>query len=326
MFQETKLRFPFSMIIISKIANKKTSTNTSQQSKRNMIFYHQSPLHFYPSNSFSWSPYIITPTASSTQRRCGINKKQKICDMNGKSTDHSTKIIYEDRSTRIQHIEENKVEFSLDLPGIKASDTTVEIHNGILKVIAERKHDSDRTTKVERSFSVKDIVAAESDDLHASLKDGVLRITIPKKLAEENTEEATSLPISVGVEYPLEENNEKDDSTKIRFSVDLPGVSLSNLKLDVKNDTISLLATRNVFGKESTTRRHFTIDTDKVDNTSFKGFFVDGVLKIIGSKKVLPGPKHIVVADGSSVDATVSIENAIENKEDDMVIVETVTE
>lgn len=287
-----------------------------------MILYHQSPFQLYPHTALSWTPYIIgTPS----QRRCGY-KKQKLCDVK-KSSENSSKIIYQDRTTRIQHIDDNKVEFSLDLPGIKAADTKVEIHNGVLKVEAERKHGSDRTTKFERCFSIKEFVDADSDDLHASLQDGVLCITIPKKGEKEEGEDVTSSsPIPVGVEYPPE-TNESEDGKKVRYSVDLPGVSLSNVALDVKNDTISLLATRKLFDKESTTKRHFTIDTDKVDATSFKGYLVDGVLTIIGTKKAIPGPKQIVVTDVSTGLATMRIENASESKEeDDMVIVETVAE
>ena len=292
--------------------------------KRNMILYHQSPFHFYPNtrSSISWSPHIITtsPTASSL-RRCG-NKKQKICGFE-KASENGSSIIYQDRNTRIQHINDNKVEFSLDLPGIKVSDVKVEIHNGILKLEAERKHSNDRTTKVERCFSIKDIAAPESDDIHASLEDGVLRVIIPKNVDEEKAEEEKLLPIPVGVELPIKAT-ESDSGNEVRFSVDLPGVSLANVKLDVSNDTISLLATRKLFDKESTTKRHFTIDTDKVDNTSFKGYLVDGVLTLVGLKKVVPGPKQIVVSDGSS---SKKIENATETKkDDDMVIVETVEE
>jgi HSP20 family molecular chaperone IbpA len=289
-----------------------------------MILYHQSPFQFYPHTSLSWTPYIIasSPTTSS-QRRCGY-KKQKMCDVE-KSSENSSKIIYQDRSTRIQHIDENKIEFSLDLPGIKAADTKVEIHNGFLKVEAERKHGSDRSKKVERCFSIKEF-DTESEDLHASLQDGVLCIIIPKKVDKDKEEDETSTPIPVGVEYPPE-THESDNDTKVRFSVDLPGVSLSNVKLEMKNNTISLQATRKLFEKELTTKRQFTIDTDKADVTSFKGYLVDGVLTIVGSKKVLPGPKQIVVTDVSDGMATMRIENATESKdEEDMVIVETVAE
>ena len=287
-----------------------------------MILYHQSPFNFYPHTPLSWTPYIITasPTVSS-QRRCG-NKKQKICDVE-KSCENESNVIYQDRNTRIQHIDDNKIEFSLDLPGIKAADTKVEIHNGVLKVEAERKHGNDRTTKTERCFSIKDIADAESEDLRASLEDGVLCITIPKKVGKENEEkEPSSSPIAMSVEHPPETSD-----NKIRFSVDLPGVSLSNVTLNMKNDTISLLATRKLFDKESTTKRSFTVDTDKVDVATFKGYLIDGVLTIIGAKKAIPGPKQIVVTDRSTASNTMSIENATESKEeDDMVIVETVAE
>jgi HSP20 family molecular chaperone IbpA len=289
-----------------------------------MILFHQSPFDFYPSSTLSWTPYIIAPSSYS-QRRCG-NKKQKLCagTATEKPSEQDSKVIYEDRNTRIQHIDDNKVEFSMDLPGVKASNTKVEIHNGILKVEAERKHGNDRTIKIERSFSVKDIVEVESDDIHASLADGVLHIIIPKKVEAESAEETTSSPIPIGAENP---SDISDNSAEVRYSVDLPGVLLSDVKLDLKNDTISLLATRKLFGKDSTTKRNFTVDTNKVDTASFKGYLVDGVLTIIGSKKVQPGPKQITVTDGSTLVAPMSIENEIESKDEgDMVIVETVTE
>ena len=269
----------------------------------------------------NWTPYILAASSSpaSCHNRCG-NKKQKVCN------DEKSSIIHQDRSSRIQYIDGNKVEFSLDLPGIKASDTKVEIHDGVLKVEAERKRGDDRTTKIQRSFSVKDIVDLESDDLHANLEDGGLRITIPKKTPDDKEEEiSTSIPVEAG--YPTETNESASD-TKVHFSVDLPGVSLSNVTLEVKNDTVSVHATRTLFDRESTTKRYFTIDTDKVDASTLKGYLADGVLTVIGSKRVVPGPKQIVVTTGPAVSAEMIVEkNETGSKdEDDLVIVETVAD
>jgi HSP20 family molecular chaperone IbpA len=96
-------------------------------------------------------------------------------------------------------------------------------------------------------------------------------------------------------------------------------VKAGDASLELKDDTISLHATRRVFDKVSSMDRYFSIDRSKVDATTFKAYLVDGVLTITVTKQEAPEPKPILVTTKP---------NAIEGKNEDteMVVVETVAE
>lgn len=219
-------------------------------------------------------------------------------------------IIYQDRGVRISSNDDN-IMYQLDLPGIKATDAKVEIRNGVLSVQAERK-DGNNYSKYAQHFLVKES-DVDSEKVNANLSDGVLTITIPKK------EESKPLAISIVAQYPPEK--EENDNKDIRFTVDLPGVKASDATLELKDDTISLHATRKVFDKVSTFDRYFSIDRNKVDPTAFNAYLLDGVLTITGIKKESPEPKPILITAKPNV---VAIEGKKEDAE--MVVVETVPE
>lgn len=88
---------------------------------------------------------------------------------------------------------ENAYIVESDLPGINREDIDVNIGDGILTVKAERKYeDSDETGgyirreraygSFERSFNISDI---DVDKIDAEFKNGVLTLTLPKKVIEE---------------------------------------------------------------------------------------------------------------------------------------------
>lgn len=83
-------------------------------------------------------------------------------------------------------------QLAVDLPGFTKDDVTVKLENGNLIISAEtKKNDDKKNDKGEyvrrerysgnctRSFYVGD--ALKKDDIKASMNDGVLKITIPKK-------------------------------------------------------------------------------------------------------------------------------------------------
>ena len=272
------------------------------------MFYRHSPYHYYPV-SHSLIPFLLTSPESDalSNSRQPDSNEQSIKENTVTQFDKS--IIYQDRGVRIISNDDN-IMYQLDLPGIKASDAKVEIRNGVLSVEAERK-DGNNYSKYAQHFLVKES-DVDSEKIYANMSEGVLTISIPKK------EESKPVAISVVAEYPPDkaENDNKD----IRFTVDLPGVKASNATLELKDDTISLHATRKVFDKDSTLDRYFSIDRSKVDPTAFHAYLVDGVLTITGNKKESPEPKPILVTAKPSV---VAIEG---KKDDEMVVVETVTE
>lgn len=88
--------------------------------------------------------------------------------------------------------DEKSVVLSAELPGVKAKDVHVEVHEGVLTLRAERKmeqedkrdgyHRVERSYgKIERSFRMPETVDPEKVD--ADLSDGVLKVTLTKREA-----------------------------------------------------------------------------------------------------------------------------------------------
>lgn len=269
-----------------------------------MMLYHHSPLNFF-SSPRRWSPYslssptIVFPFASDES------------DSKTKRPRSNSSVFYQGRNVRVKHNEDDIV-FSMDLPGIKSSDAKVEILDGVLSVQAERKNGANGSTKYLQQFVLED-ADVDSSKLQASLADGVLTVTVPKR------EEAKPVAIPVEAAYPPEKA-EKDDKD-IRFHVDLPGVKASAVKLELHKDTISLHAERKVLDRTQTIEKNFTIDRSKVDTSALKAYLADGLLTVTGHLKDEAKPKAIAITIGP---ATKAIEEG--KKEDVEMSVETVTE
>jgi HSP20 family protein len=81
---------------------------------------------------------------------------------------------------------------SVELPGVRKEDVTVELHDDVLTIRGEKKSEreekKDRTHWVERSYgsfsrSFTLPATAVAEQLKATFKDGVLDVEIPKKEA-----------------------------------------------------------------------------------------------------------------------------------------------
>ena len=86
------------------------------------------------------------------------------------------------------------IEVTADIPGIKSDELDIEIHNGTLTIRGERKHEfeeTDKDKKVHRferqfgSFSRTVALPTSCDEnaAVAEVKDGILKITVPKSEA-----------------------------------------------------------------------------------------------------------------------------------------------
>ena len=86
-------------------------------------------------------------------------------------------------------------EVEIDLPGFKKDEINVQLDNGYLTISAAKGLDKDEQDKkgkyirkeryagtMQRSFYVGDAVAQE--DVKAKFEDGILRLSIPKKVAK----------------------------------------------------------------------------------------------------------------------------------------------
>jgi HSP20 family protein len=89
-----------------------------------------------------------------------------------------------------------------ELPGLKKEDIDINVHNGVLTISGERKHEAEKqegqTFRSERFFgrfqrSVTLPAAVDLQKVKASYKDGVLTIDLPK------AEEAKPKQIAISV-------------------------------------------------------------------------------------------------------------------------------
>lgn len=89
---------------------------------------------------------------------------------------------------------ENNIVIEIDMPGFNKNDIKLELNNGTINIIAERKieeHDDDKKYlcrerkfygKYQRSFYLGEI---EDDKINATFNNGILNIIIPKRQKEE---------------------------------------------------------------------------------------------------------------------------------------------
>jgi HSP20 family protein len=86
--------------------------------------------------------------------------------------------------------DERAYKITVELPGVKRDEVTVEVHENVLSIRGEKKSEreekKDKTHWVERSYgsftrSFTLPPTAVAEDLKASFSDGVLTIEIPKK-------------------------------------------------------------------------------------------------------------------------------------------------
>ena len=101
---------------------------------------------------------------------------------------------------------DDNYEISIDLPGFKKEDITVELDNGYITINASKNLDKDENNKkgkllrqeryagsMTRSFYVGENV--EKEDVDANYRHGVLNLTIPKKAIEKKIPEKNLIAI-----------------------------------------------------------------------------------------------------------------------------------
>ncbi len=104
-------------------------------------------------------------------------------------------------------IDETEKEFtvSAELPGLKPEDVDISLHDNVLTIQGEKRAEKEEKDQhsyhMERSFgsfsrSVRLPGEVEAGKIDASLKDGLLKITLPK--SKEAQKETKHIPIQTG--------------------------------------------------------------------------------------------------------------------------------
>ena len=79
------------------------------------------------------------------------------------------------------HEDKDNLHVSAELPGVARDDVSIELNDEVLSLAATRKvngAEGEQTVTFARSFSLP--YAVQADKITAELKDGILRLTLPK--------------------------------------------------------------------------------------------------------------------------------------------------
>merc|ERR1712232_344066 len=176
----------------------------------------------------------------------------------------------------------------MEVPGVQTNQITIEECNGELEIMAVRIDEEGRVIKTYQDVLYLHPFKADFPNLVATLKDGILKIQIPKK-------QPKTLKIEVETATPpaLQKKSEDDqdvemDGTKnedFHISIDLPGVTCENLDVNVQDDTLSVTAKRSTLrGPEITIRRRFDIPPSTI-MTSARAYLQNGVFVLTAPRQ-----------------------------------------
>jgi HSP20 family molecular chaperone IbpA len=186
-------------------------------------------------------------------------------------------------------------EFSFDLPGVKATDITLQLEDRgrVLHLTGERKTKSKTTSKsykIDRRFTLR-TDNIDKTKITSTLVDGVLTVTLPKIKKNNNDQDETTDKSSMSVPAPTSINivegepHTVDDGYNV--TADLPGVKVDNIKLelDATKETLHLHAERRGYnGMKSRVTKQMFLLSDDLDTSSVHAYLADGVLTIAAKK------------------------------------------
>lgn len=219
----------------------------------------------------------------------------------------SPSVVFQNRHMQVFE-DASSYTLSIDMPGVKSSDAHVEIlDGGRLKIQAERT--KGEVAKVNQQFAF-DEDAIDASQMKASLVDGVLTISMPKK--EKVTPDSRDVPITLGYRQVVEGEN-AEAQPKTILTLDVPGVNPKDLKVQFNHGKLVISAERRRGETTvSKTHRSFPVNTRKIDVTRLEAFLADGVLEVVGPEKEAAAP--VSVAISSSRENVPTLQNASEIK------------
>lgn len=185
----------------------------------------------------------------------------------------------DDQQTPMQAIQnvqvleqEDAFSLSMDLPGVKEEDVKITEQASTLNIEALRKNGDKDVCKFHRKFSL-DKKSVKPEGIKANLVDGVLTVTIPKAPAPKKLEVT---PLASAAPAEAEGN--------IFFRVDLPGVKMEDLQVQVTGDELFISAERKKGSVTSVFKQYFNVD-DKIDTDKLAAYLSDGVLTLTAPMK-----------------------------------------
>jgi len=242
-----------------------------------MFFVRPNPQHF----AYGIPSYYGTSCRPQVYLFSGVNDEtdstEKKIEGEKKDAKEETgrQVIYKSTPAHITRSDQEFV-VTVDLPGVKSKDLKIELENGTLRVSADRFERDSTVSRYMRHFTIDQNIT-DTEKIHASLADGVLRIALPKKEAPAKT--------VVSVEASEAPERAEDDD-QVRLSLDMPGVKIENLHISFHNDELTVAAERKTHnGAVSKIYRTYSLDGNTMKVDSIKAYLLDGVLTITVPRK-----------------------------------------
>jgi HSP20 family molecular chaperone IbpA len=232
---------------------------------------------------------------------------------------YATKRSFNSSSHRMTS-NDKEFHWSLDLPGVQASDLHIQVQDdGKLSIegarrIFDTRHDDCSPMKKQRFSYILplDPQKADASKVQANLADGVLVITAPK------VPEAQPITIPITSEPHKQEKEEEEEEEDIEnktkepgdedaaveaaahvFSLDLPGVKVEDLNIEYKDGRLSIQGSRRHPELGQGTKKHVFSHTrvfhdhgQEIDSTKLTANLADGVLVITAPKTKKMAPKE----------------------------------
>jgi len=168
-------------------------------------------------------------------------------------------------------------------PGCAGSDLAIEVSEGRLSVKGETK------TSVRRvlNYSIGLPMDADIEHVTAGAADGILEVTVPKKVAVEPAR------IEVTVENgDTEMTDDETESNLYTLNLVAPGVAATDLKLSAEDGVLTVRGSTERTG--ASVARQFRLPRD-ADADLAKAMHVDGILTVKIPKKPAVKPMRIAV-------------------------------
>jgi len=199
---------------------------------------------------------------------------------------------------RLSEQDENTYALTILAPGVASSDLTVGVEDGVIKVDGETAKSGLMHIVHWKTRLPSD---AAADQATVTCRDGVVEISIPKKVAAEPTVIAVKRTFEeVAATADDQDENAKSEPKQYTLTITAPGLSASDLELVATDGVLK------VTGKSQRTGAHlaksFRLPRD-ADATSASATHVDGILTIAIPKapEYLAAKKMLIVKDSEGV-------------------------
>eukprot|EP00549_Striatella_unipunctata_P004660 CAMPEP_0118703494 /NCGR_PEP_ID=MMETSP0800-20121206/18593_1 /TAXON_ID=210618 ORGANISM="Striatella unipunctata, Strain CCMP2910" /NCGR_SAMPLE_ID=MMETSP0800 /ASSEMBLY_ACC=CAM_ASM_000638 /LENGTH=278 /DNA_ID=CAMNT_0006605043 /DNA_START=25 /DNA_END=861 /DNA_ORIENTATION=+ len=198
----------------------------------------------------------------------------------------------ENNSNAVQVTQDEKqISITADVPGVKAQDIQVRVEeNGTVLYFSAERNSGSKKNKLERKYHIRS-ARLDVENVRANIAHGVLVIHAPKDqdFATIRTVHVTAGPHRDDNDNDNDSEEEEESSSSCLLSVDVPGVKVADLQVDLQKGSHILKINakrRRLDGGCLNIERSFKLDDSKeLDLDKLVANLADGVLVLRAPRK-----------------------------------------